>query len=276
MIQITGIGTEQISLLTLSDVEKDIVKKKQNSPVMYHYDSLEALQFELNMRTGIVEAAKAIHAGGARFATFKNTRCNKLFWSLTDNGGFQLKRDVLPSEGIQDIFQNGKLYAFECAAAVVIILYKATLDAIHKETFNANFKDLFIWDWNYDSNLQLTSADNSQEAYPGDVLYFKNPDYAPSTPEWQGENVIMLADDLYFGHGIGVHTAKEMIEALNKARKPGSQTSAFLSDDVIHPNFEYLRQLHTKGDHPITPDGYSEHVVVARIGTRTYIQKKKK
>nr|WP_325049992.1 hypothetical protein [Cohnella faecalis] len=69
---------------------------------------------------------------------------------------------------------------------MVIILYKATLDSIGKDTFNAYFKDLFLYDWNYDNNLKLITVENKNEAYPGDVLYFENPDFDPKTPEWRG------------------------------------------------------------------------------------------
>ncbi|MFC5704468.1 protein-glutamine gamma-glutamyltransferase [Cohnella faecalis] len=257
MIQITGFDVDKIDQSALSELERAILQKKLKSTVVYRYDSLEALLFELNMRSNIVEAAKALNSSRAGFATFQNSRANDQFWTRTDNGGFRQRTDVLASDAINDIFENSRLYAFECATAMVIILYKATLDSIGKDTFNAYFKDLFLYDWNYDNNLKLITVENKNEAYPGDVLYFENPDFDPKTPEWRGENAIMLADNLYFGHGIGIRTAEEMITALNARRKPGSTTSAFLTEQIEHPDFEYLRKL----EKPFT----------ARIGTRTYI-----
>ncbi|GGH37083.1 protein-glutamine gamma-glutamyltransferase [Paenibacillus segetis] len=243
MIVTINTGAEQANMLDLTEAEKAILQAKKQSPVVYRYDSPEALRFELKMRTKIVEAAKALNGSGVQFARFKDSRCNERYWSRTDEGGFQLKPYVLPSDGINDIFANGSLYAFECATAIVIILYKAVLDMLGPTVFNQYFRDLLLWDWNYDKDLQLVSNNGVKEAYPGDVLYFQNPDHNPKTPEWQGENVIKLADDLYFGHGIGITSSEDILSALNARRTPGSTTPAFLTDQVIHPDFEYLRKL---------------------------------
>lgn len=243
MIVTLNTGAEQVNMLDLTEAEKAILQVKKKSPIIYRYDSPEALKFELKMRTKIVEAAKALNDSGVQFARFKDSRCNERYWSRTDEGGFQLKPGALPSEGINDIFTNGSLYAFECATAIVIVLYKAVLDMVGPAVFNQYFRDLLLYDWNYDKDLQLISTNNVNEAYPGDVLYFQNPDHNPKTPEWQGENVIKLADDLYFGHGIGITTSEQIISALNSRRRPGSTTPAFLTDQVIHPDFDYLRKL---------------------------------
>ncbi|RUT45181.1 protein-glutamine gamma-glutamyltransferase [Paenibacillus anaericanus] len=243
MIVTLNTGAEQVDKLDLTVEEKAILQAKKNSPIVYRYDSPEALKFELKMRTRIVEAAKALNSGGAQFARFKDSRCNERYWSRTDEGGFQLRPGVLPSDGINDIFANGSLYAFECATAIVIILYKAVLDMVGPTVFNQYFRDLLLWDWNYDKDLRLISTNNANEAYTGDVLYFQNPDHDPRTPEWQGENVVKLADDLYFGHGIGITTSEQILSALNSRRRPGSTTPAFLTDQVVHPDFDYLRKL---------------------------------
>ncbi|WP_028547146.1 protein-glutamine gamma-glutamyltransferase [Paenibacillus taiwanensis] len=272
MIQILEVNSKPIHTLKLSEFEQGILIKKERSPVTYYYNTLEDLNFELKMRSRIVEAAKALNLSGVDFAIFEHSRCNEQFWLRARNGGFQLRPDVLPSDAIQDIFQQGKLYAFECSAAIVIILYKATLDVIGREAFNAYFQDLFIWDWNYDNDLKLVAKHNNREVYPGDILYFKNPDHDPKMLEWQGENVILLADDQYYGHGIGIRSAQEIIDTLNKARVPGSTTSAFLTEDVIHPDFEYLRSLAINGHYPMwgNRDGGT---VVATIGAQVYVSK---
>ena len=44
---------------------------------------------------------------------------------------------------------------------------------------------------------------------PGDVVYFNNPDFDPLTPQWRGENAVVLEDGTYFGHGIGIATAEQ-------------------------------------------------------------------
>ncbi|WP_410513137.1 protein-glutamine gamma-glutamyltransferase [Paenibacillus sp. BR2-3] len=239
----------------------------------YYYQSPESLKFEQNMRKGIIDSAKALKASGVDFATYKSTRCNKKFWSRTGNGGILLKKGVLPSVGIVDIFQNGHLYAFECSAAMVIVLYKATLDAIGADIFNAYFKDMFLWDWNVDSDLRLITTYYKNEMTPGDIVYFKNPDHAPDKQEWQGENAVMFADDLYYGHGIGITTAAGIIASLNKERIPGSVSSAYLTDQALHPDFEYLRRLSLGRSQPVVDHRQSENAVFARIGAGRYIHK---
>ncbi|WP_028594448.1 protein-glutamine gamma-glutamyltransferase [Paenibacillus assamensis] len=265
MILIHGVSAEQINMLPLSFLERSILNKKQNSPVVYRYDSLGALHFELKTRASIVEAAKALDASGADFADFDKSRCNEQFWTRMENGGFQLRSDVLPSDGINDIFRNGKRYAFECSMAIVMVLYKGILDILPKQTFNRHFQDIILYGWHYDRDLPLRKIESGLEVYPGDVQYFKNPDYDPETPEWQGENVVVLADNLYFGHGIGIRTSRGMIDALNKARRPFSYTSAYLMDEVVILEYELLRTLPLREERTETDN---EDVVIAHIGSR--------
>ncbi|WP_424768501.1 protein-glutamine gamma-glutamyltransferase [Paenibacillus sp. sgz302251] len=243
MILVAGSQTFQLSPLMLSELERRILLDKQRSTAVYRYPTVDALVFELKMRTHIVEAAKAMYASGVSFAAFSNSRANERYWMVTDNGGFQLRSGVQPSVAINDIFENGQLYAFECAGAIIIILYKAVLDTIGDNVFNRNFQNLFLRDWQTDRDLRLNMTYNIDEAYPGDVLYFKNPQHDRDTPEWQGENVVMLDKNLYFGHGIGIESGEGTIAALNRMREPGSTISAFLQDTVLMPDFEGLRRL---------------------------------
>ncbi|GKU77902.1 protein-glutamine gamma-glutamyltransferase [Paenibacillus sp. L3-i20] len=243
MIVISDGSSAQIPPRMLTDLEKKILRQKQSSPVMYQYPSVDALIFELKMRTHIVEAAKALYASGVSFGTFSNSRCNEKYWIRTPDGGFLLRPGVPPSVAVNDIFENGHLYAFECAGAIIIMLYKAVLDTIGDAAFNTYFQNLFLRDWQHDRDLQLITTHDLYETYPGDVMYFKNPDHNPETPEWQGENVIKLDDNLFFGHGIGIGSGQEIIGHLNRARVPGSTVSAYLQDLVLKPNFEVVRRL---------------------------------
>ncbi|WP_328804451.1 protein-glutamine gamma-glutamyltransferase [Paenibacillus apii] len=259
-----------IDMSTLSGVEREIVEKKQRSPETYVYESPAALAFELNMRRRIVEAAVALDASGVTFVPYENTRGNRYFWSRTNKGGLLLNNGVLPSDAINDIFRNGRMYAFECATAVVVVLYKGVLDALGEEVFNSYFRNLLLYDWQYDSDLQLTAISNREEAYPGDVQYFKNPDHAPDKPEWQGENAIVLGQGMYYGHGIGINTAEGIIAALNRKRVPGSTTSAYLLDETFHPDFEYLRRLSAGRSLPSTTGRFTGSTVIAKIGSNNY------
>lgn len=243
MIEISYGSVDQINPRMLSGLERKILLRKQNSPVIYRYPSIDALIFELKTRTHMVEAAKSMYASGVSFATFSNSRTNERLWIRTANGGFLLRPGVAPSTGVKDIFENGHLYAFECAGAIIIMMYKAVLDTIGEAAFDYYFQGLFLRDWQYDKDLRLNTSYDLSETYPGDVLYFKNPDHDPSTPEWQGENVVVLDDNLYFGHGIGIESGQDIIAALNRARRPGSRISAYLDNLVLTMDFEAIRRL---------------------------------
>lgn len=267
VIVISNNAGAQLDQLPLSGLQREILEDKQRSPVTYSYDSVAALTFELKMRENIVEASKALQHSRANFATFVNSKCNEQYWTRTDNGGFQMKSDVRPSDAINDIFTNGELYGFECATAIVIILYKAILDTIGENAFNTHFNPLYLRDWNHDGDLWFITTNNKDESYPGDVMYFKNPDHNPDTPEWQGENVVKLADNLFFGHGIGIETSEDLIDALNRMRVPGSTQSAYLMDMVVHPNFEHLRNLSSRAAARIVRRTAQGVNIIARIGT---------
>jgi len=275
VIYVSG-SIANLDQLPLSRLQRQIVRSKQQSPVDYNYESVEALMFELNMRAKIVEAAYALDSSGLRFSTFSKARANERYWNVTGQGGFEMKSGVLPSDAIRDIYVNGRLYATECATAILIVFYKGVLDTIGDDVFNTYFKDLYLRDWNYDSDLQLVLLQDKSEAYPGDSLYFKNPDHDPEKPEWQGENVIKLGDDMYYGHGLGVRTGEGVIAALNRKRRPGSEVSAYLSETVVHPVFEYLRKLSIRDPHlPVTFQHVETGEIVARIGSKTRIYRKR-
>ncbi len=242
MIVIRGEDPTALQYMALSELERSVFRAKQNSPVTYRYESRDALQFELAMRSQIVTAAVALNESGAAFETFADSYCNERYWRRTANGGFLLRPGVSPAAAIRDIFYNGRLYGFECATAMVIVMYKAILETMGERVFNLYFQGLFLWQWQYDRDLRFLRT-TLQEAYLGDIVYFKNPDHDPAKPQWQGENAIVMPDQLYYGHGFGIRTAEQMIAALNALRRPGSQVSAYLTDQVIYPDFDYLRSL---------------------------------
>jgi protein-glutamine gamma-glutamyltransferase len=246
MIIIAGMDSP-IDMSGWTQVERGIYAQKQNSSSTYSYDSVEELQFELKLRSKIVEASRALLASKANFATFKRSRCNWKYWIRTEKGGFQLRSNALSSAAIRDIYVSGGLYAFECATAMVIVLYKAMLDTIGEERFNQLFDNLLLFDWNFDSDLHLITVDSREESFPGDILYFENPDVSTDTPEWQGENVVKLGNNLYYGHGIGIKSEVQVITALNSHRKPNSTHSAYLTDQTTYPDYKYLAHLYHSG-----------------------------
>ena len=248
----------RLGQVALPELERSIVQAKEASPITYVYVSLEALLFELGLRSRIVESARALYASGVKFATYTNSRCNEAYWLRTAEGGFRLRSGVASADAIRDIFVNGSLYAFECSMAMVLVVYRAVSEQIPRSAFNTYFNNLYLYDWQYDSDLGFIKGSRMLGAYPGDIFYFKNPDHNPATPEWQGENGIMLGPDQFYGHGVGIRSSSGIIEALNRRRRPGSTVSAYMLDDVVYPNFEHIRSLSG---------------VFARIGSQVYRRK---
>jgi len=218
----------------------DSIVKLNEDPTVYAYRSI--YEFERMLRNNITLSARAMFQSGVRFAVFERSRCNPMYWHLTRNGGFQLRQGVKPSDAIKDVYFNSSYYAFECATAMVIINYHAILSLIGEYLFNQIFQNIYLYGWHADPDLGI-NAQYSDRFYPGDIVYFKNPDFNPLTPEWRGENAVVLGDGTYFGHGLGILTAGQMIYALNKTRRPGSFRSAYLTNTVTRPNFNHLAEL---------------------------------
>lgn len=227
----------------LSPRETDLFGQMAASPRRFVYSSISELVFELGSRITIADMARELHDSGVQFATYRDSRCNPAYWTRDGRGGFRLNPNVAPAAAIRDIYANGRAYAFECATAILVVLYRSVLERIGERAFNQWFGGLYLYDWQYDSDLRLVEGRDPSTAVIGDVLYFKNPDVNPATPEWQGENVIKLGDDLYYGHGIGIRNGTDIIRALNRNRRPGSTESAYLMDLVVYPDFRYWRSL---------------------------------
>ncbi|WP_379178623.1 protein-glutamine gamma-glutamyltransferase [Paenibacillus sp. GCM10023252] len=274
MILIAGSdAAQQLGQLSLSPLARQILMDKQQSPFVYNFPSVDALLFELNMRSHIVSAAQALNESGATFANYRESRANPRYWITERNGGFQMRPDVTAADAINDFFRSGPMYAFECSAAVLIVLYKAVLDSIGPAMFNRYYSNIYLYDWNYDNDLRLISTDRNPQNFPGDILYFRNPDHHPAGPEWQGENVIDMGGGYYYGHGIGITTARDIIAKLNEMRFPGSRRSAYLTRQVVYPDFEYLRQLSMGVGGTGTRKIYAtQDSAIAAIGSKIFIR----
>lgn len=256
-------------------VAKVIVDTMRRSRSAYSFASPQQLNFRLELGVNIVAAARGLNQSDVSFATFYDSRCDERYWNLTANGGFQLKANAPPAGALRDIYSNGRAYAFECATAMVILLYKAVLDSIGDEAFNRNFSSLLLWDWEFDEDLGLT-WETPTDYFPGDVRYFKNPDVNPIHMQWQGENVIDLGNGTYYGHGLGIRKAEEVVIALNQNRKPGAHRSAFLMEEATRPNFNNLsRFAETRGDSSggsVVEEAESrKHFVTVHVGDSVHV-----
>lgn len=242
MIQLSGMPFKENNMWQSNSIENKIVQQIDKDSVIHSYQSMEELLFELKLRKNIILSAKAMSQGDARFGIFSTSRCNPRYWHLTNAGGFQLRHDVLPSNAIQDIFQNSSLYVFECATANVIIFYHAILNSIGKYLFNQLFQNIYLYSWHVNPNLGIDRV-YTNHALPGDVVYFDNPDADPRKPWWRGENAVVLENSTYFGHGLGIRTFQQMIQVLNEKRRQGSHYSAYLTDLVVRPSFKHLMEI---------------------------------
>ncbi len=223
-------------------VEQQLLITMSQSSHQYRFDSLNQLKFELRMRKETVNSAVALNRSGLRFSDFHKSRCNPDYWDRTPNGGFRLKDGADSARAIEDIFTNGSAYATECATAMMIVYYKALLNIFKHDAFNRLFPEIYLMNWrSIDPLLREVGKPRKVEDFLyGDRGYFKNPDVDPKTPEWQGENVIILPDELYYGHGIGIRPAADMIRALNNNRKKDATQSAYFTDTASRPDFNKL------------------------------------
>lgn len=229
-------------------IERNILEKMNKSSEKYEYNSLNQLKFELRLRSETIKAANELNNSDMSFRVFRKSKANPVYWNRLENGGFELKDGVKPSEAINDIFKNGSKYGTECATAMVIVFYKAILNIFSDELFNKQFPKINLMNWHSIDPLlrEIGIIKDIKDFLPGDRGYFDNPDVDPKTPEWQGENVIIIDDDKYYGHGIGKHTAKEIIEKLNRRRIKDSTKSAKLLNSVSRPNYKNLADIYNK------------------------------
>lgn len=229
-----------------NSVEQQLLHAMSEGAGRYNYDSLNQLKFELLLRKEIVNAAIALYKSRLSFAVFHKSKANPEYWDRTENGGFRLKQGAEPAAAIEDIFKNSSAYATECATAMVIVYYRALLNVFGKERFNELFPEIYLMNWHIEEPLlrEIGTPKPAADILLGDRGYFSNPDVNPETPQWVGENVIVLPDSLYYGHGIGITTADRIIASLNDNRRTDATQSATFLDSAGRPNFKRLSDLY--------------------------------
>lgn len=242
MIVISGSIFQHGGFWPPGSIESIILQRLQQDFRVYPYQSVDELGFELGLRKNIVLSARAMSQGRSQFVSFAKSYCNPRYWHLTEMGGFRLRPGIRPSAAIEDIFKNSSLYGFECATAIMIIFYHAVLKSIGAGLFDRYFANLYLYSWVEDQDLGLRTY-YTYHLIPGDVVYFENPEFHPATPWWRGESAVVLENGSFFGHGVGVGTAAQMIEHLNKARAPWSTIPPFLRDSVLRPSFKHLFRI---------------------------------
>ncbi|MFJ7829149.1 protein-glutamine gamma-glutamyltransferase [Peribacillus sp. NPDC097284] len=237
-------------------------------PTVFEFDTLEDFRFDLKIRMKAIQASVLLEESGAEFTILEDSLCNPQVWQLTKDRAFELWPNIPPHMALNDIFINGRLYSFECGTAILVVFYKAILDSIGPKNFDRIFPDLFLYNWHYHHHLSIL-VHEGMDYLPGDCLYFKNPDFAPNTPEWQGENAIMLGQNLFFAHGIGVTDQQEIITELNSNRIWGSMISAYLTTHIIQIDSSAYRPYSIKSERDDTDS--LDNMIVGEIGSNTYL-----
>ncbi len=229
-------------------VERIIFNKLSVSSEQYVYDTVSQLKFEMKLRKEIINASYQLNRSKMSFLVFRKSKCNEQYWARTDEGGFLLRGDVRGSDAINDIFINGFKYGTECATAMIIVYYKALLNVFPKEVFDQLFSKIHLMDWHYLDRLikEVGYMKKPKEYLPGDRRYIINPDVDPLTPHWQGENIIDLNGNLYYGHGIGIQKSETIIAILNQKRGEGAKRSAYLLDTVGRPDFNKIEAAYNQ------------------------------
>ena len=237
-------------------LELEILNILSSSQEIYSYDAEKQLEFELNLRKSIVNAARNLSRTHFSFRVFRKSKCNPDYWHRTSEGGFSLQNGVKPSKAVEDIIRHSSRYGTECATAMVIVYYLALVDLLPEELFNQLFSEIYLMNWQHlDRELGIVDQIHVADYLPGDGRYFKNPDVDPLTPEWQGENTFDLGNGTYYGHGIGIASAEKMIDALNEKRIDDSHVSAYLMSSAKRLNFKGLaNQYYTFNPSPRTKD----------------------
>lgn len=202
-----------------------------------------ALRDRVKIGAAMVGACEAMDANRHDFALIVDQTFSDAFWQPQGNGAFSLKPGVKPSDAVKDIFTNAGKYKFECATALVIVHYKAMLDLLGPKDFDVACANLKMGPWVYESTLgsnwkisgnssiEATAA-RKAELRAGDYTYFRNFDVSAqgAAAGWQGENVISLGGDKYYGHPFGISTGEHIVQYLNQHRNAGSTRSAAMLD----------------------------------------------
>lgn len=250
MIRINGSPADVARLADAyppNGMERSVFQAMSGSGQDLDFDSEEALRFEVELRAATVNAAVGLFHSGMEFAVFRKSKCNPAYWDRTPEGGFLLKERAAAGEAIRDIYENGRKYATECATAILIVFYKAMLAVYPEPLFNEVFSQIELMDWHRVDPLfrGVAVMSPADSFFSGDRQYFKNPDVNPVTPEWQGENVIVLGGGLYYGHGIGIQNGAVMIRELNRNRVRGATESAYLQQKAGRPDYRKLLRIRT-------------------------------
>jgi len=157
---------------------------------------------------------------------------------------FKLQTNVTASQALDAFFATPEVYAMECATAISVLHYAAVRFAFFKATgsdalFDERFADMTIGRLGQGTENDIAAARKlvtTGGMRLGDHAYFHNPSAHPKAVAggWNGENVIILGKDLYFGHPFGITSSDKIIQKLNSVHDPAIKKpqSAYLGGPI--------------------------------------------
>ena len=86
MIQILGNPFQKNYIWKSDSIESVIIKRIQEAKVIYSYQSLDELLFELNLRKNIINSVIEMSKGRAKFNIFSNSHANRECWRISIEG----------------------------------------------------------------------------------------------------------------------------------------------------------------------------------------------
>jgi protein-glutamine gamma-glutamyltransferase len=188
---------------------------------------------EILLQKGIVHGVRRLldAQGQVRmeFRLSAGTHFDRRFFR-PDGRSFLPARGVQATQALDALYARPEGYGFECATAISIVHYYAIREALREDTgddalFNRRFADMRIGQLGMGADDDLRAARRTLygDMRIGDHGYFSNPDVSPTARAggWNGENVISLGGDRYFGHPFGVTDSAEIIRHLNGVRRTG-------------------------------------------------------
>ncbi|MDM5211315.1 protein-glutamine gamma-glutamyltransferase [Peribacillus sp. NJ4] len=266
------LDVSQIQPGVASDTSLEILQLLAEDSNVFEYRNFGYLNFDIQLRHRVIEAAISLDKSSPEFSTLDESASNEQYWRVSKDGTFTLQPGIPPHAALLDIFLNGRLYAFECGTAIVVTFLKAILDLIGPRNFDYLFSNVFLYNFRPPSNMAL-DIHQGTDYLPGDCVYFENPDHDLETPEWQGENAILLGNNLFYGHGIGITTAQGIIDELNSNRKPNATISAFLTTHIINLDSSFYSQFLENNPRamPVHSPVSLSNCIVSEIGPKIYL-----
>jgi protein-glutamine gamma-glutamyltransferase len=241
---------------TIGKTERAIIDAMMQSKTRFVRSEKE-IDLEIRFRSNMVKAAQAINDRAPMFPergeNFIEAPGASKFWGPDEEGNFgrglHYKGEPYKhsfSEAIDELWATTSGLKCDCSAALTLVYLRALRDTLGKEEFDllwSNFQAIYKTiprvsqrGGNFTPGYFNVSggppigglADRYYTDHlPGDWSAFENKDVTPNFDwAWGAENVIVMPDDKFYGHGIGIKSREVMLDEL--AKRAGEKRTAKL------------------------------------------------